>query len=271
VLGEYPGWTMEEFVAVLDANPQADIPFGYNFSKHDFLWVLLHRNLYEYIDMDSKTADFNNEDFIEMLKFINTFPSEVDDPNNDHFARYNNEEKAAGRQIMEDIGIALLYDFKLQKESFGGEIVFKGWPSADRNGSRFLSHENVAITTHAADKDGAWEFVRTLLMEEHQRDFFYGLPINKAIFEEQMQRDIMEPVEFLRDGVIIRAESTQEDVDEIVELINSITKVSAHGSEWRLREIIIESAIDYFNGMISAEDAARIIQNRVSIFLAEQG
>jgi len=33
----------------------------------------------------------------------------------------------------------------------------------------------------------------------------------------------------------------------------------------------MESATDFFNGLISAEDAARIIQSRVSIFLAEQG
>jgi len=224
-------------------------------------------NLYEYIDMNSGTAEFNNGDFIELLKLVNAFPSEVGEHTFDPL--HNREDKAAGRQIMSTFSFIALYDFKLNKESFGGEIVFKGWPSADRNGSRFISHDSVAITTPAADKDGAWEFVRTLLMEEHQRDYLNHNPINKAVFEEKMRQD-MEPTSFLHNGQIITVEPTQEDVDEIVALINATTKITAHGSDSRHGNIITESATDFFNGLISAEDAARIIQNRVAIFLAEQ-
>jgi len=267
VLGEYPGWTIEEFIAVLDANPQADIPFGSGVTKQDFLFRLLFLNLYEYVDMDSRTADFNNRDFIKLLELINTFPSEDDDFLYDPLL--NRELKSEGRQIMDTLS-ARVQDLGTQRESFGGDIVFKGWPTADRSGHRFISHDGVAITTHADDKDGAWEFVRTLLMEEHQRDFFWGFPINKAVFNERMLED-MEPLSYMHNGVTITVEPTQEDADEIVALINSTTKITAHGSDVQLGNIIIESATDFFDGHITAEDAARIIQSRVSIFLAEQG
>jgi len=217
--------------------------------------------------MNSGTADFNNRDFIELLEFINTFPSERDDYIDDPL--YNREIKAEGRQIMDILSVRL-QDLGTQRESFGGEIVFKGWPTADRSGHRFISHDGVSITTSATDKEGAWEFVRTLLMEEHQRELFWSFPINKAVFNERMLED-MEPFSFMHDGVIITVEPTQEDADEIVALINSTTKITAHGSDVMLGNIIMESATDFFNGMTSAEDAARIIQNRVSIFLAEQG
>jgi len=266
-LGEYPGWTIEEFIAVLDANPQADIPFGPHFTKHDFLWVFLFANMNEYVDTSSRTADFNNRDFIELLEFINTFPSEVGEFILDPF--YDRELKAEGRQIMEHY-FARLHSLHTQKESFGGEIVFKGWPTSDRNGHRFISHDSVAITSSAADKDGAWDFVRTLLMEEHQRDYFVNFPINKAAFNEQML-EYMEPYSYYHGEVLITVEPTQEDVDDIISLINSTTKIIAVGSDLTLWNIITESASDFFNGLISAEDAARIIQSRVSIFLAEQG
>ena len=267
ILGEYPGWNVEEFIAVLDANPQADIPFGPNFTKQDILFVLLLMNLYEYVDMTAGTANFNNEDFIKLLKFIDTFPSEVDEIILDPL--FNRELKAEGRQIMERF-IVRLHGLRLQKESFGGDIVFKGWPTADRNGHTFISHDSVAITTHATDKDGAWDFIRTLLMEEHQRDLaLFGFQINKVVFNEQILKD-MEPMSFLHDGVLITVEPTQEDVDDIISLINSTTKIAGHGSDATLGILITESATDFFNGLISAEDAARIIQNRVSIFLAEQ-
>ena len=267
VLGEYPGWTIEEFIAIFDENPQADIPFGPGFTKHDFLWRLLYFNLYEYIDMDSKTADFANADFIELLEFINTFPSAFDDFVYDPLL--GRELKAEGRQIM-DVFNVRLQDLRTQKEAFGGEIVFKGWPTSDRNGNRFITHDGVAITTRASDKDGAWEFVRTLLMEDLQRDHFVGFPINKVVFNERILKD-MEPFSFMHNGQIITVEPTREDADDIVALINSTTKITAHGSDVTLGNIIIESATDFFDGRITAQDAARIIQSRVSIFLSEQG
>jgi len=267
VLGEYPGWTMDEFMAVLDANPQADFPFGTGQTKQSFLiFRVLMMNLYEYIDIGSRTADFNNSDFIELLNFINTFPSETDDSIYDPLL--NRELKAEGHQIMDSFNVRV-QDLKTQQESFGGEIVFKGLPTADRSGHSFIIEDAVAITTSAADKDGAWDFVRTLLMEEKQREQEFFFPMNKAVFNERMQKD-MEPYSFMQNGREIKVEPTQEDVDEIVALINSTTKITGHGSAFALANIISESAEDFFNGLISAEDAARIIQNRVTIYLAEQ-
>jgi len=35
--------------------------------------------------------------------------------------------------------------------------------------------------------------------------------------------------------------------------------------------IVIESAADFFSGLSSVQDVARVIQNRASIYIAEQG
>jgi len=37
-----------------------------------------------------------------------------------------------------------------------------------------------------------------------------------------------------------------------------------------LMEIIDEGAVDFFSGRSSAQEAARIVQNRASIYIAEQ-
>ena len=107
-------------------------------------------------------------------------------------------------------------------------------------------------------------------MEENQRDYFSSFPINRAAFEEQIRQN-MEPFSFMHNGQLITVEPSQEDADDIIALINSTTKITAHGSDVTLGNIIIENATDFFDGRITAEDAARIIQSRVSIFLAEQG
>ena len=62
--------------------------------------------------------------------------------------------------------------------------------------------------------------------------------------------------------------TTQEEADQILAVINSVTTVS--GYDESLMKIIQEGAEDYFNGRSTSQDAARVIQSRASIYVAEQ-
>jgi len=55
----------------------------------------------------------------------------------------------------------------------------------------------------------------------------------------------------------------------IMTLIDSITKTLEHDEI--LWNIISESAYDFFTGQRTAQDAARIIQSRVSRYMSEMG
>jgi hypothetical protein len=61
---------------------------------------------------------------------------------------------------------------------------------------------------------------------------------------------------------------SQENVDMFRDTVNNITRMSYFDDT--LWNIISETALDYFNGRHTAQDAARIIQSRVSIYLSEQ-
>ena len=61
---------------------------------------------------------------------------------------------------------------------------------------------------------------------------------------------------------------TGEEVDQIMTLLDSISGIISYDEV--LMNIITEGAADFFNGRGSAEDAARVIQSRASIYIAEQ-
>ena len=296
VVGPEPGWNMSEFRALLEAHPEADFPMGMGFTKENFLVNAIMMSMGDFVDWAGGRTHFDSPDFIELLEFANTFPDEFDweemwenwiDPQ---------ELIADGRQLLSTSWVSNFTSIRWDMATFGGDIVFKGFPSANRDGHVLnITGSSVAITSRASDPQGAWNFVRTILTEEWQSSNVWGFPTNRALFESRLE-EAMTPEEEIydEDGVPIRplhrgggrtivqsgpgmmgglfemdaGPTTQQEADMIMNLINSV----AGTFNWNpsLMDIITEGAQDFFAGRRTAQDAARVIQSRASIFIAEQ-
>jgi len=273
-LGDTPGWDMDEFQAVLRNNPQADIPLGSRATKNEFLNSILFF-IDRFADWESGTADFDNDRFIRLLETINTLPMNTGvDPN-----QYGEFDLiATGRQIMQEIYfVNIINQYQAYKTLFGGDIVFKGYPSDSREGSVLYTAPwsgGVTMTVTCADKDGAWEFIRTFLLENWQRknvNVGISFPVNKVVFDNMLERAMVPPKETHISwfGYVAPAAAlTEEDADKIREVIANATSSSRW--EMNLWNIVSEETSKYFNGQGTAADAARIIQNRISILMSEQ-
>ena len=177
----------------------------------------------------------------------------------------------------------------------GRYITFKGYPMEDGScGSSFSISDGVAMSSTCKDKEGAWSFMRQLLLpqEEEEGGFGYrwGFPVNKADFEKMAEESMK--VEYMTDGegnqvldtegnpiqesrggwswssldIDIQA-TTQGEYDQIMELYNAIDSVS--GYDTRIAEIVNDVAGSYFAGDKSLEDAVGLIQNRVNTYVNE--
>jgi len=270
VVGSYPGWNMEEFVAVLAANPNADYPLGQGLTKMTLLQALFMFNMDEYVDWNEGKVYFDSNEFISLLEYANTLPDDFD---------WNDEYISepvlisTGRQIISAITLNF-YEYQMYKALYGGEIALKGLPAESRNGFSLMAQTSFAITTKCKDVDAAWSFIRTFLgenwQEENSRN---GISINKNVFEKQLTEALKENEYGYGsvgwDGITLELEVlTQADADQILAAINSVT--SSVGQDDVLWEIISESVSGYFNGASSAQDAARIIQNRASTYVSER-
>ena len=275
VLGSYNGWNIDELKAVLSANPQADLSIGDRFDKELLLSFILMFNIDEYIDWVSGTTDFNSGDFAGLLEFINTFP----DSYPEHRQRLDEYELiSTGRQIMTETPISSVFEYRYLRALYGGDIVFKGFPAKNRDGHAIDFLTSVAITTTSSNKQGAWEFVRMVLTEEFQsqNNILGRFPTNRVHFEEMLNESIdLNKPEFdyelvtNDDTVILMIEPfTQDQENQFLSMFDIVTRTSQRQDA--LLNIIMESASDFFHGKITAQDAARVIQNRVSIYVSER-
>ena len=277
VVGNSMGWTWDEFMTVINANPQARYPMGNPWMASVMVfqdWV--NPNLSSYVDWTTATANFDRGDFIELLELIKRYP--VNFVFDDDWVP-THELIADRRQIIKPDYLGAFNSYHVTRETFGGDFVYKGYPTD--NGIGIIAHTklNLAITTSCADKEAAWEFVRIILTEEWQRQWreqqqsYKVFPMNRAVFNDEltlaMASGFIDTVLF-EDGSTVQVSAlTQEEADRILALIDSVS-ITSDTVTMELLEIILESASDFFNGHITAGEAAYTIQNRASLYLAEQ-
>jgi hypothetical protein len=110
-----------------------------------------------------------------------------------------------------------------------------------------------------------------MLTKEWQLSNITDFPTNQDALNENLN-NAMAPVYGDRihiwDDIQIELDAlTQEQADQMLAFIYSIDSIISFDDV--LTNIILESVFDFFNGLSTAQDAARIIQSRVSIYLAE--
>jgi len=273
IVGDYPGWNMEEFNAVINANPNADYPLGQGLTNLTFLQALFMFNIDRFVDWSEGKVNFDSDEFIALLEYAGTLPSEYN-WDNDYIPEY--ELIATGRQIIAAANMTDFDTYQMYQAFFGGDIVFKGLPADNRNGYSLMSQTDFAITSKCKDVDGAWAFLRSFISEEWQKENSWrGIPVSKKVFDDMIKKHMNEDEVGGRamhwgDNFTVELKAlTEPEADQIMSLINSVT--STVGQDDALWNIISEGAADYFNNRSSAQDVVRIIQNRASIYVAEQG
>lgn len=143
---------------------------------------------------------------------------------------------------------------------YGYSVVFKGFPTVNRNGNALHAGDGISICAYSSNQEAAWMFVRKLLDKDWQyTNLWFGFPSNRVAFNRVID-DYNSKTQ--------HEKATDEDIDKIINLINV-----ASGVNWLsddvLWNIISESALDYFKGVLSEQEAARIIQSKAMIYISE--
>ena len=178
----------------------------------------------------------------------------------------------------------------------GKHVTFKGFPMEDGScGSSFTTGNSLAMSSTCKDKEGAWSFVREMLLPKADRKYYsswsWGFPSNKedfdALVEESMQVEYLtdgegkqvldpegNPVEQSKGGwswgdslSIDCVATTQQEYDQIMELYNTIDSISSYESS--IYDIVSDLAGSYFNGDKTLDETASLIQGRVQLYINE--
>ena len=260
----------------------------------------------EWADLENNTCDFNNPEFIRYLNYCNgaeiidNIPENVD---NDNWTPPTEEEmhyisRMQQRQYIDDLAMfnnASLGSYAsyldLTQGEFGGEPI-RTLGEIGNNGTpvnlEFGGMNHYSISTTSDKKDLAWNFIKNMISDEYySENHNYGFPVTESglkiqadidklpqehnLIGEEAYKDYTGYLYYLYDGIC--AEIGYVD-DDIINTVNGMieqavpqkTGVYPSGDFY----IIVEEELGrFFNGQTTAEQCAETIQNRLSIYLAE--
>ena len=290
IVGDKPGWTLEEFNAALKQMPAGCEPFSQGTTRDTILSYCLSMEMNKLVDWSTGKCAFDTPVFTDILRFANQFPKDMDWENmewEDDTARIS-----SGRQMLMVNWLSDFESYQMYEAIFGGEATFIGFPTSEGTGNMMnFDDSGYAICAKSRNKDAAWQFLRTLMTADYQEQYSYGLPTNRVAFEKKL-KDAMTP-EYMRDenGNFILDENgekievskgswgwgdltveikalTQAQADKIMELVNTTTKVQNYDEE--LMQMITNESEAFFTGQKSAEDVGRLLQSKMTIYINEQ-
>lgn len=134
--------------------------------------------------------------------------------------------------------------------------VYTGYPTLTNMpaGSYFSFGTAFSIISGSKNVDEAWEFIRFCLSPEQQRSVREGMPVNSRVLQERI------------DERIESKEITETDAQCFYELLDETEWVRASPE---ITDIFSEEISACFEGNRQVEEAAKMIENRLNLFLAE--
>jgi len=284
-VGYVPGWTIDEFITFLDAQPDAeDIIFG--IIRGNFIRGV---SINYFADRVTGRMTFDGEVFLKILQAAERFP--ITHP------VYPDDDSRLHPILNAKQGNPLMIGYSIWDSSFGGafrdaqryayyfgeEITFIGFPTPDGSGSVFVPEARFAIAERSDKKEGAWQFIKFMMdtyidsylnrnlpikISELERiaheatlDFDNWIP--RAIYScDWYYGSITDPIRIISDR-----DNTPEENAKIWELLRTTNVVTPPDPV--VLGIIDEEINAYIAGQKSAEVVMDIIENRINLYLSE--
>lgn len=252
VVGERTSITMEEAESFASGLGDDISVFPSWVSKSNLLGWMISFAATRFIDEASGTCYFNNPDFIALLEKCNAQPGdETTVPSEGKSLLY--------REYLQSFAV-----YKGLQMGYSENYRFVGFPTDEGNGSTFDLNLRLGISSQSKLKDGAWTFVRSTMSNENQQNTGF-FPVIQSVMDSQIELGLKGELVDIDFGKI---KLYQSDVDKLNALIKGTTELS--GRNETIYAIIREEAAAYFAGDKTVEECASLIQNRASIYLAEQ-
>ncbi|MDK8180033.1 extracellular solute-binding protein [Paenibacillus sp. UMB4589-SE434] len=250
-------WTQfEEVARKFKASSRKDQFALTSYAPERFLQILVKNNLTDFIDADNRQAKFDTPLFIQSLKQIQKMYDEkilsasAGKPNNQLFYH---------TYLYSPLDVAqVAFNFYANPK-----LLPTPHTKEDVPGTTFLIPNQLGISANSPVKDEAWKFIAFLMSKEAQSmNDGEGFSLLASV-NEQMLQDIKKRV---KDGEIT-TKMTDRHYDELKQLIQSASSLAQ--ADDKLLSMIEEESKSYFSGQKSAEEVAKLIQNRTTTYLNE--
>lgn len=287
-------WTSEELLALSKEYSAVEI-FGCDMTQSDFLRCMLEYTRRDYIDLEKAVCDFDNPRFISLLEFAAGLPASYDS-NSSESSSQPWGRAFNGRQLVLSSYLTgrAFDDISINSSIFKDELQYVGFPSETGNGIALVPTMRFGMSSSANSPDGVWEFFKFLLSDEYQHSSPFpevdpsifmidDFPILKPNLESHMDAELDSLIKYEeahpncclftwdQDQAEIKIPYAPLSVRHKDLLLSLFEKADCYICfDDEIYDIIVRDAQPYFAGDKTAQEAARLIQSKMSIYLSEQ-
>ncbi len=203
VLGDaYNNWNMESFMKLADSLPE-DVQMFQDFTRDDVLNMFIRYMFDEFVNVDTGMCSFDDGRFEMLLEFVNKLSTKSiwEDINYNELPPDFWEERenafANNKVVLSQTYLYSFYDMaSLVNYTFKTlDFEFVGFPTEGGSAAITDDGQSLAISSKSKLKDGAWEFIKSLLSEEYQDDLGYNFPIRTSSLEKAMEKALKDAEE----------------------------------------------------------------------------
>ncbi|QNU67317.1 carbohydrate ABC transporter substrate-binding protein [Ruminiclostridium herbifermentans] len=256
VLGDFKlntiNWTWDELINAEKEYFKKGTGASKYFISPSFDFSVLLIDSKPYVNYERKISEFNTPEFIKLLKIYKTIAPLVCPI--EEYTSQNEFEKMEMLSVLQSsfcTGVGDSLGFNDYNKAFGEDAIILPYPTLDGKGDTNAWVDRIlAITSKCRYKQEAFDYIEGILSKENQMSDKLNVPVNNAAFKEQL--------ELVK---IIRPDS---QIEELFKTVNSCSFLDAS-----VLDIINKELPDYLNGKKSAEQIAKVIDEKVSLYLNE--
>lgn len=288
-VGDGADWSLEkvkQLLAEMDQRTQ----FMSEMTRDMFMEAAMSFYGNEFLEMETGKCSFESDEFIALMKFAATLPKEIDfdtlydgdDYWDDYEAQYRDERTLLLELRIDSLNRSLNYQLN---GYMGEDYIFVGFPGSgveSGKGAYIYGNNLMVLSSKSKMLEGAWEFARYYLTDEYQEGLDWGLPVNKKIFLEKAEKLTEHMVRIDENGTEVESDDTlyyhgedvpvmpmtQSQLEQFVAYVESVKGTSFADEE--ILRIIGEEMEAFFAGDKTAEESAKLIQNRVQLYMNER-
>ncbi|NEW09040.1 extracellular solute-binding protein [Paenibacillus sp. SYP-B3998] len=231
-------------------------------NREDFLNEMVQDNTAMFVDQANRKANFQSEPFIQLLNQVKKM---FDD-------KVVTERPTKVYFVPAQINSPADYILSLREYFDKPKLYTKPNVGGQKVGNYYRAYNTIGINEKSAVKKEAWEFLKFLLSEDlRPAANKTGFPLNKAEYDRQVKQ-------LIKDGSVKAHEEgplkgktikvTEADIQGLDKYISGAI-YPVEFKPTKIQEIISNESKAFFSGQKSAEDVAKLIQNRVTTYLNE--
>lgn len=256
----HKGWTLADYLEI-EKGMRDDQQIIYYMSQEEFLTQMGGRYLSRALDLEHGTCDFENAEFIGLLDAVRTagqyeLSEEVETP--------TAKQMQAGRLMCCAEWLDAPSQVAIDRNDGGQQLDYIGWPTVDGScGSVVNLSGTISAFATTGSPEGCWAFIQYVVTHASDAAFAgFGSPLYRPLLQKAVGEWNADPL------IAPEIRVTEEDLTVYLDAVNAAPAMAF--TDESVMQIIQEECAPLLRGEGTAEDAARRIQSRASLYMTEQ-